>query len=263
MTDFIFLGSKITADGDCSHDIKTHVLLGRKAITNLDGILKSKDYFTDKGPYSQSYGFSRTHVQMWELNHKESWAPKYYAFELWCWRRLLRVPWTARRSNQFILKEISPGCSLEGLMLAETPILWPSDAKSWLIWKDPDAGKHEGGGRRGREDEMVEWHHWCNGHEFEQALGFGEVQGSLACILQSMGLQRLWHDWVAELNWNGSGVEGKKVVKILENHRCKKGKEVVRRWEKMLMHWQLSEWGTRRQRKRIAKVQMSKFRHSV
>ena len=201
---------------------------------------------------------------MWELNHKESWAPKYWCFWTVMLGKTLESPLDSKE-----IQPVQPKRDQSWIFIgrtdaeAEAPIVWPPDAKSWLIWKDPDAGKHEGRGRRGREDEMVEWHHWRNGHEFEQALGFGEVQGSLACMLQSMGLQRLWHDWVAELNWNGSGVEGKKVVKILENHRCKKGKEVVRMWEKMLMHWQLSEWGTRMQRKRIAKVQMSKFRHSV
>ena len=109
--DFIFLGSKITADSDCSHEIKRGLLLGRKAKTNLDSILKSRD-FANKGPSSQGYGFSRCHVWIWELDYKESSAQRIDGFELWCWRRLLRVPWTARRSNQFILKEISPGCSL-------------------------------------------------------------------------------------------------------------------------------------------------------
>ena len=111
-------GSKITADGDCSHEIKRCLLLGRKVMTNLDSILKSRDIiFANKGLCSQGYGFSSGHVWMWELDCEESGEPKIDAFELWCWRRLLRVPWTARRSNQSILREISPGCSLEGLML--------------------------------------------------------------------------------------------------------------------------------------------------
>ena len=117
LTDFIFLGSKIPADGECSHEFKKGLLLGRKAMTNLDSIFKSKDYFADKGLYSQSYGFSCNHVWMWELNHKESWGLKNWCFELWCWRKLLGVPWTARRLNQSIPKEISPGCSLQGRML--------------------------------------------------------------------------------------------------------------------------------------------------
>ena len=112
VTDFIFLGSKITADGDCSHEIKRCLLLGRKAIK------KQRHYFDDGAQSSQSYGFSSSHILMQELEHKESWAPKnFYVFELWCWRRLFRVPWIARRSNQSIWKEISPEYRLERLML--------------------------------------------------------------------------------------------------------------------------------------------------
>ena len=105
------------------------------------------------------------------------------AFEPWCWRRLLRVPWTARRSTKSILKEISPEYSLEGLGAeAEAPVLWPTDVISWLIGKDPDAGKYCREEEKGTtEDEMVGWHHWLNGHEFEQAPGVGDGQGSLTC----------------------------------------------------------------------------------
>ena len=119
--DFIFLGSKITTDGDCSHEIKRHLLLGRKAMTNLYSILKSRDITADKGPYSQSYGFASSHVRMWD--HKDRWTVKTAerrrtdAFELWFWRRPLRVLWTARRSNQSIPKEINPEYSLKGLIL--------------------------------------------------------------------------------------------------------------------------------------------------
>ena len=110
-------GSKITTDGDCSHEIKRHLLLGKKVMTNLDSILKSRHYYANNGPSSQSCGFSSSHVWMWEFDYKESWVLKNLCFELWCWRRLLRVLWTAGRSNQSILKEISPDYSLEGLML--------------------------------------------------------------------------------------------------------------------------------------------------
>ena len=115
-------GSKITEDDDCSHEIKRRLLLGWKVMTNLDSILKSqRHYFANKGPSSQSYDFSTSHVWMWELDYKESWRIDEHwridAFELWCWRSLLRVPWNARRSSQSILKEISPECSLEGQML--------------------------------------------------------------------------------------------------------------------------------------------------
>ena len=132
VTDFIFLGSKITADGDCSHEIKRCLLPGRKAMTNIDSILKSRGItLSTKISVVKAMVFP---VVMYEC---ESWAiqkaecQRIDAFELWCWRRLFRVPWTARRSNQSILKEISPVCSLEGTdAKAETPILWPPDVKN-------------------------------------------------------------------------------------------------------------------------------------
>ena len=117
MSDFIFLGSKITADGDCSHEIKRHLLLGRKVMTNLDSVLQSRDI-----TLSTKVLLVKAMVFPVVMYRCESWTVKKAehhiidAFEL-CWRRFLRVPWTARRSNQFILKEISPGCSLEGMML--------------------------------------------------------------------------------------------------------------------------------------------------
>ena len=113
-----FLDPESLKDGDWSNEIKRRLLLGRKAMTNLDSILKKKrHYFANKGLYTQSYYFSSSHVQMWGVDHKEGQAPTTDAFELWCWRRLLIVPWTARRSNQSTLKEINPDYSLEGLML--------------------------------------------------------------------------------------------------------------------------------------------------
>ena len=132
VSDFILGGSKITADGDCNHEIKTCLLLGRKVMTNLDSIFKSRDITlpTKVHPVKAMvfpvvmYGY-----ESWTMKKAEH--RKIDAFELWCWRRLLRVPCSARRSNQLILKEISPGCSLEGLMLKlKTPILWPPDVKS-------------------------------------------------------------------------------------------------------------------------------------
>ena len=118
VSDFIFWGSKITADGDCRHEIKRCLLLGRKVMTNLDIILKSRDiYFANKDPSSQGYGFSCGHVWMWELDCEESWALKDWCFWTVVLEKTLEVPWTARKSNQSILKEISPGISLEGLML--------------------------------------------------------------------------------------------------------------------------------------------------
>ena len=118
MSDFIFGGSKITADGDCSHEIKRCLLLGRKVMTNLDSIFKSRDIILPTMVHLVKamvfpvviYGY-----ESWTVKKAE--RQRIDAFELWCWRRLLRVPWTARRTNQSILKEISPGCSLEGMML--------------------------------------------------------------------------------------------------------------------------------------------------
>ena len=128
------------------------------------------------------------------------------AFELWCWRGLLRVPWTARRSSQSILKEISPEYSLEGLKLKH-PILWLPDTKNWLIWKDPDARKDWRQGEKGMtEDEMFGWYHWLNGQEFEQAPGSWWWTGRPG-MLQSIESQRARHDWATEPNWYTSAVD--------------------------------------------------------
>ena len=181
----VILGSKITADGDCSHNIKRHLLLGRKAMTNLDNILKSRDTtFPTKVHLVKAMVFP---VVMYEC---ESWTLKKVehqridAFELWCWRRLLRVPWIAGRSNQSVLKEINPEYSLEGLVLKLKLKfqLWPHDVKSLIHWKRPWSEKERRQEEKGMtEDEMVGWHHWLDGHEFEQAPDDGEGQGSLAC----------------------------------------------------------------------------------
>ena len=118
VSDFIFLGSKITEDGDCSHEIKRRLLLGGKVMTNLDSILKSRDItLPTKVRLVKSMVFPVVLYGCESWTVKKAECRKIDAFELWCWRRLLRVPWNARRSNQSILKEISPGCSLEGLML--------------------------------------------------------------------------------------------------------------------------------------------------
>ena len=141
--DFVFLGSKITADGDCSLEIKRRLLLGRKAMTNLDSILKSRDIILSTKVY-----LAKATVFPVVMYGCESWTIKKAeyrsidAFKLWCWRRLLSVPWKARKSNQSILKEINSEYSLEGLMLKlKRQYLLPPDVKNRLIGKDPDAGK--------------------------------------------------------------------------------------------------------------------------
>ena len=127
--DFILEDSKITADGDCSHEIKRRLLLGRKVMTNLDSIIKSRDItLPTKVCLVKAMVFPVVMYGCESWTVKKAERRRIDAFELWCWRRLLRVPWTTRRFNQSILKEISPGCSLEGMMLK--PVLWPPHAKS-------------------------------------------------------------------------------------------------------------------------------------
>ena len=138
--------------------------------------------------------------ESWTIKKAECW--RIDAFELWCWRRLLRVPRTAKRSNQSILKEISSEYWLEGLMLKLQSIIWPPDAKNWLIGKDPDAGKDWRQKEKGMtQDEMVGWHHQLNGHEFEQAPRVGDGQESLECC-SSQGHKE--SDMTEQLNWTES-----------------------------------------------------------
>ena len=158
VADFIFWGfPKITADGDCSHEIKRHLLLGRKVMTNLDSILKSRDItLSTKVCLVQAMIFPVVMYGCESWTMKKTECQRINAFDLWCWRRPLRVLWTARRSNQSILKDISPGCSLEGLMLKLKlqyfgHLKGQTDSfEKTLIW-----GKIEGRRRRGRQDEMV------------------------------------------------------------------------------------------------------------
>ena len=132
----------VTVDGNCSHEIKRHFLLGRKAMTNLDSILKSRHYFADKRPSSQSYGFSSSHVWVWELDHKESWSPKNWCFWTVVLEKTLESPLDCKE-----IQPIHPKGNQSWIFTgsteaeAEAPILWPPDAKNWLIGKDSDAGK--------------------------------------------------------------------------------------------------------------------------
>ena len=172
-TDSIFLGFKITADGDCSHEIKRRLLLGRRAMTNLDCILKSRDItLLTKVHIVKAMAFPVVMYgcESWIIKKAESW--RIDAFELWCWRRFLRVPWTARKSNQSILKQISPGCSLEGLMLKLKlqyfgHLMWRADsfAKTLML------GKIEGRRRRGRQRMR-----WLDGITDTMDMGLGELR---------------------------------------------------------------------------------------
>ena len=175
---FILGGSKITADGDCSHKIKRHLVLGRKAMTNLDSMLKNRHYFANKGLSSQGYGFSNSHVWMWELDYTESWALK-----SWCFWTVVLSPLDCKEIQTVHSKGDQPWVFIGRTdTKAETPILRPPHAKSWLIGKDPDAGKDWGQEEKGTtEDEMAGWHHQLNGHGFGWTPGVGDGQGGLAC----------------------------------------------------------------------------------
>ena len=153
VADFIFLGSKITADGDCSHEIKRRLLLGRKVMTNLDSILKSRDMtLPAKVRLAKAMIFPVVMYGCENWTVKKAKCQRIDAFELWCWRRLLRVPWTARRSNQSLLKEISPGCSLEELMLKlKLQYFGHLTQRADSFEKTPMLGKIEGRRRRGRQ----------------------------------------------------------------------------------------------------------------
>ena len=164
VSDFIFWGSKITSDGDCSNEIKRRLLLGRKLMANLDSILKNRQYFANKVSYSQSYGFSSIHVWMWELDHKESWVPKDWCFWIVILEKTLESPLDCKE-----IKLVNPKGNQSWIFIeradAEAPILWPLMQRADSLEKTLMLEKIEGR-RRCAEDEMVGWHHWLNGHKF-------------------------------------------------------------------------------------------------
>ena len=151
--------------------MKLNLLLGRKGMTNIDNVLKSRDItLPTKVPCSQSYGFSSSHVQMWELNNKKGWSPKNWFFQTVMLEKILESPLDSKEIKAVNSKENQTWIFIGRTDVeAEAPILWPPDAKSWLIWKDPDVGK--GWGQEEKwvtEDEMIGWHHQLSRHEFEQ-----------------------------------------------------------------------------------------------
>ena len=209
-----FGGSKITADGKCSHEIKICLLLGRKAMTNLDSIKKQRHYFASKDPCSQSYGFSSSHVWIWELNYKETSVLRNWCFWIAVLEKTLESLLDCKeiqpvhpKGNQFWIFIGRTDAE------AETPILWPPDTKNWLIGKDPDAGKDwRQEEKEMAEDEMAWWYHWLNGQKFEQAPGVGDGQGSLACC-SPWRCKEL--DMIVRLNWT----EATKFVAICYSSR--------------------------------------------
>ena len=172
-------------------------------------IKKQTHYFADKGLSSQSYGFSSSHVWMWELDCKESWVPKNWCFRTEVLEKTLESPLDCK-----VIKPVNPKGNQSWIFIGktdakdETPILWPPDANNWLIWKDPDAGKDWRQEEKGMtEVEMAGWHHWLDGHEFEQAPGVGDGQGSLECCSPWSRKEVDVTEW---LNWTEAvwGVHG-------------------------------------------------------
>ena len=168
-------------------------------------IKKQRQYFATKGPSSQSYVFSNSHVCMWQLDHKESWAPKNWCFWNVVLEKTIESPLDCKE-----IRSVHPKGDQSWILIgrtdaeAESPMLWPRDAKNWLIGKDPNAGKDWGQEEKGMtEDEMVGWYHWLDGHESELALGVGDRQGSLACCSPWDHKESDITEWLnwTELNW--------------------------------------------------------------
>ena len=167
-----------------------------------ENVIRQKHYFANKSPSNQGFGFSSSHVWIWELEYKESWAQRNWCFWTVVLEKTLESPLDCKEIQPVHPKGDQSWVFIERSDVeAETPILWPPDVKSWLIWKNPDAGKYWGQEKKGTtEDEMFGCHHRLNGHRFGWTLGTGDGQGGLACC-GSWGCKESRHNWATEMNW--------------------------------------------------------------
>ena len=195
----------MTITSDMPWNLKTLAPCKKSYDKPRQHIKKQRHYFTNKGSYDQCYGVSSSHIWMWELDHKESWVPKNWCFWTVALEKTLESPLDCKK-----IKPVNAKGNQSWIFIgrtdaeAETPKLRPPEVKNWLLERDPDAGKDWRQEEKGTtEDEMVGWHHWLNGNEFEQALGAGDRQGKPG-MLQTIGLQRVESDWATELNWTES-----------------------------------------------------------
>ena len=197
VTDLTFGGTKITADGDCSDEIKRCLLLERKGMTNLDSTLKSKDIPLPTKVHLVKAMVCSVVIYGCESLDYKVWAPKNWCFWTAVLEKTLESPLDSKEM-QPVLKDINLGVHWKDWYWSWTPVLWWPDVKSWLIWKDPDAGKDWGKEKGTTEDKMVGWHHWLNGLQFGWTLGVGDGQGGLVCC-GSWGHKEL--DTTEQLNW--------------------------------------------------------------
>ena len=234
VTDFIFLGSKMQMV-TTAMKLKDACSLEEKLWQPRQHIKKQRHYFTNKGLFNQSYGFSRSQVWISELDHKEGWVPKNWCFRTVVLEKTLESPLDYKE-----IKPVNPKGNqswvFTGRTDAEAPILWPPDPKNWLIGKDPDAGKDWRQEEKGMtENEMVGWHHRLNGHEFEQAPGVGDRQGSLACCSPWGHKEADTTEW---LNWSCVYKTYTKLPTSSDYFMIERDKKSLwARWEALAGYW--------------------------